>query len=167
MEWTVNIIDLLSLFSTVVLTFYVVFFLERSKEERRAEKDLILGEVNIMIGLTRTLNDGVQSGPRHHNEMVWKVKEIKVHFLRITQLIGECSFSVKRNQIDSSIASLRQLDMLLTYTQPRNTTQGNTAITTITSGLVTYSSGGLVEINRCCGDLVTSLHLLQLRLNKA
>jgi hypothetical protein len=166
MTWDVNIIDFLSFITTVVLTLYVVIFLEKKQGNRRAEKDLVIAEINLLIELLRGLNSSIQSGERTHTAIVSKLKDIKSHFLRTTHLITLCSITVKRDLVLSNSAKLKILDHLLTYTPPTRMLHLTSAIVSISNGQIVYSSAGLIEISRCCNDSVTLMHNLQVIVNR-
>jgi len=159
-----SILTLVSMTVTIFAAFWVAKVLESEKEEKRTEKNLIIGKVQDLSQKIDQLGEKVNTG--------------SILFIEVTALLKRIGMSVKMIKEVVAIAQLHNCQIIegeisrsfqtlkgyLTTTPIGSQTQH---IITVANDVITINSAGMVQIESQLEILSNNILKYQLEINRA
>ena len=108
----INIIDALSLVCTILLAIYITKVLEKSKEDKRNEKDLILIRTDDIFQIITTISSKISPSGINYNEITALLKRLSMSIQVIYNVLNLISIEIdpkSKALINDSVRKIRDL----------------------------------------------------------
>ena len=167
-----NVIDLSSLLLTPVLAYIVYSVLDKNKEDRTKEKELILKRIDdfytfIDSFYLRTISNSNLS----YSLTLSDLKRLNDQIKNAQKLLTLANIAIEDNYINNVLVTIRELKELktdiLTNAQVAALSVNSANPIVVAAGIVIYSSSRLNEIEGKFDDLKNQVILFQLKINRA
>ena len=116
MDYTISLVDLFSIISTVILALLISYYFEKQKQKSEKEKELVLNRLSDINDLIDNLLTRLEDGFMPIQDATSKVKRINLIFLNILDIIKKTDVNLDETISDSFFEKNKELRDLLTKT---------------------------------------------------
>ncbi|OEY71750.1 hypothetical protein [Salegentibacter salarius] len=168
-----NELDPIALFSalvSVLVLYFLYTFIDKDKEDRVREKDLILGRIEEIYQLIKSQSFEFGSSSIEYSTAAANTKRVRVLLLSIEDLLKEVGVNHHKKELDSILLEIRKLNNLLTYYRPPETGEimhDYIPDIVVRDNIAHYSTNRLKQINSSYDKLKTQVLAYQLKINRA
>ncbi|WP_420576807.1 hypothetical protein [Ekhidna sp.] len=163
LDHEVNLVELASILTTVILGLYFVEVLEKQKENRRIEKDLIIQKIGYLSDEIEGLHTYVKGVQVELDTINSDLKQIYANIKYLKNLLEKSNKNGVSpiSNVSDIVHSIRSVRKLMTYTSPA----GDTDLK-IEEGKTKYSRQRLEAIRTETNELKFFLFKWQIEVNK-
>jgi hypothetical protein len=173
----INLVDVLTIVTTIYAVWYVSKVLDKEKQDKRTEKDLILKRTEDIYNLISNMREKVLRGNVPYSEASSHLKRISVSISDTYNILKSLKLSVSDEGRKNLLSNVRALRNLLTNTPIANivvqndqTTQQNpnSALPIqVINGVIHFNNNRIIEIESEYDKFKHNILLMQLSINKA
>lgn len=161
-EESINLIDVLSIFVTFFLVFFVTDRLEKRSGNNRNEKDLFINRASTINEMIIGLEEKVTTGSVVYVDAVSSLKRINTAFNSVFQTINSCHFSLTPEITTNLKSSFNKLRVCVTEI-PRDDEVD--VFVSVREGVIHYKDERLSVIEGNFEKLKSLLFELQIEIN--
>jgi uncharacterized protein YneF (UPF0154 family) len=165
---SIDLINLLSIIVTIGLAIIITVYFDKTKNDNRIEKDLILRRVDNIYEITNELQKECVSGTIPYTEAASSIKRMNTSLKSIYKTIDKCQFSIKDDIKESLKDAIGDLRDKLTDTPKINEEQIQKAELPIEvkDGVIHYNRQRIAQIESKFDGIKDCLFELEIRINK-
>ncbi len=167
-----NIIDLVSLLLTPILAYIVYSVLDKNKEDRSKEKDLIIKRIDeIYEYIDANYIKTVSNENLNYSSIITSLKRMNMQIKNSKKLLQLANIQIEEIFIDEILSVIKELKDLetniLTNAQVQLLPSNQINPIIVTNGTVNYSNLRLDEIEEKFDELKNKVMGYQFRINRA
>jgi hypothetical protein len=149
----INLVDLLSIIVTVTAAFIVAKVLDKEKQDRRTEKDLILKRVEDIYQHIETCQPKLTASSVPYQFAASQIKGIYTYLNTANKIISNTEIQITEDHKSKIVSNLRKIKDLLT--------SGNN----VSSGAIQLTQSRVIEIEAEFVKLKDSVLFFQIDIN--
>ena len=171
LDKNINIVDLTSLFLTLFLAYLVYAVLDKNKETRVKEKDIIINRIQEIYDFVQTVSLTHNDSRADFTPTVANLKRLHRHFVNIDKIVKLTTIDMPSKYKDELLTLTRDLKSLMTSTlqtaEIQDYTQAQIPIPiSISEGQIIYSAIRNNEILVKFDDIKNKIIEYQFEVNK-
>ncbi|GGG35391.1 hypothetical protein [Christiangramia forsetii] len=167
-----NELDPVALFSalvSVIVVYLFYIYIDKDKEDRVREKDLVLGRIEEVYQLIKDQSFQITSSSLEYSKAAANTKRITVQLKNIEELLKATNINHHKKEFDEVLQQVRSVkDLLTSYKAPKGElTQDYIPDIKVEQGTAYYSPNRMKQINSAYDALKTKVLTYQLKINRA